>query len=54
MEMEIINIFKDLAHNHDKCVIVVTHSQEIAKQADEILILRQGNLTTDENGDNNE
>lgn len=51
MEMEIINIFKDLAHNHDKCVIVVTHSQEIARQADKILILRQGNLTTDEKGD---
>lgn len=37
MEAEIINIFQHLAHDHQKCVIVVTHSQEIAKQADKIL-----------------
>ena len=54
METEIINIFKSLAHEHQKCVIVVTHSHEIAKQADHILYLRQGALTTLENGDKNE
>ena len=42
MEMEIIEIFKKLAHEHNKCVIVVTHSQQIAKKADEILKLRKG------------
>ena len=27
MEQEIIDIFKDLAHMHNKCVIVVTHAR---------------------------
>ena len=50
-ENEIINIFKSLAHQHNKCVIVVTHSNEIAKHADEILYLKQGNLKNLETGD---
>lgn len=54
IEKDIINIFKSLAHQHDKCVIVVTHSSEIAKHADEILYLRQGNLSILEAGDSNE
>jgi len=45
MEEEIVNIFKDLAHVHDRCVIVVTHSKEIAEQSDEILYLKKGNIT---------
>ncbi|MFS1021059.1 ABC transporter ATP-binding protein, partial [Enterococcus casseliflavus] len=32
MEQEIVDIFKDLAAIHNKCIIVVTHSTEIAKQ----------------------
>lgn len=44
MEQEIVDIFKELAHTHNKCVIVVTHSSEIAEQADEILKLRKGVL----------
>ncbi len=44
MESEIIGIFKKLAHEHQKCVIVVTHSNEIASQADEILYLKNGVL----------
>ena len=44
MEQEIVDIFKDLAHTHNKCVIVVTHSNEIAQQADETLYLRKGVL----------
>lgn len=44
MEMEIVNIFKKLAHEHGKCVIVVTHSKEIADLADESLYLRKGAL----------
>lgn len=48
MEQEIVDIFKELAHTHNKCVIMVTHSNEIAQQADERLYLRKGVLKTDE------
>lgn len=48
MEQEIVDIFKELAHKHNKCVIMVTHSNEIAQQADERLYLRKGVLKTDE------
>ncbi|MHC5218417.1 ABC transporter ATP-binding protein [Enterococcus sp. LJL128] len=44
MEREIIDIFKDLAKVHNKCVIVVTHSNEIAKHSDQTLYLKQGEL----------
>ena len=48
MEQEIVDIFKELAHTHNKCVIMVTHSNEIAQQAYERLYLRKGVLKTDE------
>lgn len=48
MEQEIVDIFKRLAHEHDKCVIVVTHSNEIAKQSDQTFLLRKGVLTSNE------
>lgn len=38
-EESIINIFGVLAKKHDKCVIVVTHSKEIAKHADVVINL---------------
>ena len=41
-ESEIIAIFKKLAHEHDKCVIVVTHSPQIAAEADVVLTLQKG------------
>lgn len=44
MENDIVAIFKDLAENHNKCVIVVTHSNEIAEEADEVLYLKKGEL----------
>jgi len=44
MEQEIVDIFKQLALEHKKCVIVVTHSNEIANQSDEILYLHKGVL----------
>ncbi|WP_321386919.1 ABC transporter ATP-binding protein [uncultured Enterococcus sp.] len=44
MEQEIIDIFKDLAKVHNKCVIVVTHSNEIAKHSDHTYYLKQGEL----------
>lgn len=42
--VEITNILKECAHQMDKCVIIVTHSNELAKQADVILKLRKGEL----------
>ena len=36
---EIINILKSLAKDRNKCVIVVTHSKEVADSADIILEL---------------
>lgn len=44
MEQEIVDIFKELAHTHNKCVIMVTHSNEIAQQADKTFYLRKGVL----------
>ncbi len=48
MEIEIVEVFKKLAHEHNKCVIVVTHSQQIAKKADVVLKLRKGKFEADE------
>lgn len=48
MEQEIVDIFKDLAKTHNKCVIVVTHSNEIAKQSDKTYFLKQGELIMNE------
>ncbi len=42
--IEIINIFKTLAHENNKCVIVVTHSTEVAEQSDVKLRLKSGKL----------
>lgn len=43
---EISGILKESAHELDKCVIVVTHSGELAKQADVVFKLRKGALQT--------
>ncbi|MCL2871024.1 MAG: ABC transporter ATP-binding protein [Coriobacteriia bacterium] len=45
METELIDIFKKLAHEHNKCVIVVTHSSAIAAQSDVSYRLYKGKLT---------
>ncbi|MDR2106631.1 MAG: ABC transporter ATP-binding protein [Coriobacteriales bacterium] len=42
---EIVQIFKVLAHEHNKCVVVVTHADEIARQADVALRLSKGVLS---------
>ena len=42
--VEITNILKECAHQMNKCVIIVTHSNELAKQADVIMKLRKGEL----------
>ncbi len=41
---EITAILKESAHAFGKCVVVVTHSGEVAKQADVILEIKQGHL----------
>ena len=45
---DIVKIFKSLAHDQDKCVIVVTHSKELAEEADVILTLKQGTVIATE------
>ncbi|MFE0106096.1 ABC transporter ATP-binding protein [Streptomyces sp. NPDC059009] len=41
----IIEVFRGLAHDDGKCVIVVTHSKEVAAASDEVLHLKRGKLT---------
>ena len=41
---EITAILKESAHVFEKCVVVVTHSGEVAKQADVVLEIKKGNL----------
>lgn len=41
---EIISIFQGLAHKQEKCVIIVTHSRELADRADIVLTLKKGKL----------
>lgn len=43
-EAEIVDIFGALAHDFNKCVIVVTHSTEVAAKSDEIIRLKKGVL----------
>ena len=41
---EIISILKECAHEMNKCMIIVTHSNDLAKQADIIFRLKKGKL----------
>ena len=41
---EIIELLKKTAHQMGKCVIVVTHSRQLAEEADEVLEISQGTL----------
>lgn len=45
-EQAIMNIFRKLAHKENKCVIVVTHSEKVASEADAVLKLKNGVLHT--------
>ena len=40
-EDEIMKIFNNLAHNSDKCVIIVTHSKNIAEASDIVYELKK-------------
>jgi putative ABC transport system ATP-binding protein len=42
-----ISIFKDLAHTYNKCVIVVSHSHELAAQSDVVYRFGSGGLKLD-------
>lgn len=44
MSEEIVKIFQDLARNHGKTVIVMTHDMEMASAADCVLSLENGKL----------
>ncbi len=37
-------IFKDSAHQSGKCVVIVSHSNELAREADVVLRLKKGEL----------
>jgi len=41
-EANVFEIFKSLAHEDDKCVIIVTHSDDVTAIADEVLSLEEG------------
>lgn len=44
-EEKIIELFKELAHEQKKIVIIVTHSKQVADHADRVLRLRKGKLS---------
>lgn len=48
---QIRELFRSMAHEMGKCVIVVTHSQEFAKGADTIIRLKNRKLITDRGGE---
>lgn len=47
---EITAVLKESAHTFGKCVVVVTHSGELAKQADMVLEIKRGKLKVKERG----
>ena len=51
-ESEVITIFKKLAHENDKCVVIVTHANEVASQADVILRIDKGHVTIEKQIEN--
>lgn len=40
-ENDIMKIFKNLARNDDKCIIIVTHSENVCKQVDTVYELKK-------------
>lgn len=45
---DMIEVLKNSAHKMNKCVVVVTHSNDLAKQADIVLRLKKGILSFDQ------
>ncbi len=48
-EKEVIGLLKTLAHEYNKTIILVTHSDDVAQQSDVKLRLKNGKLFEDEN-----
>lgn len=46
--MDIIELFQELAHKENKCIIIVTHSQEVAKKSDRAVYLSKKKLVVNE------
>ena len=46
---EITSVLKECAHKMNKCVVVVTHSGDLANQADVVLRLKKGEIVKDLN-----
>jgi putative ABC transport system ATP-binding protein len=42
---DIVRIFQDLAHKENKCIIVVTHDNDIARNSDITVKLSKGNIS---------
>jgi len=43
-EAKVLEIFQSLAHKDGKCVIIVTHSEDVTTIADEVWVLEEGNF----------
>ena len=41
---EIVRLFQEIAHEQQKCIILVTHEQEVADRAQKIYYIRDGML----------
>lgn len=48
LEDDIIEIFQNLAHTHNKCIIMVTHNKRIADESDVSYLLHKGVLSINE------
>jgi len=46
--INIVSLLKKSAYEHQKCVIIVTHSHDVAAQADVIYSLKKGDLSVNE------
>ncbi|KRM88474.1 ABC transporter ATP-binding protein [Liquorilactobacillus vini] len=46
---EVINLFKKLAHEENRCVIIVTHEAEVARNCDVQIELHQGHFSVQRN-----
>ena len=45
-ENDVLKILSSLAHDEGKCVIIVTHSKKVSSIADEVLGMKDGKLTS--------
>ena len=43
---ELLDLLRESAHQMGKCVVVVTHSRELAREADVVFRLKRGTLVT--------